>query len=63
MVDAIGNRNGREALLRLHRLLEDEDPHPVFGMIVRQFRLIIQARECLEHGTTRARFSSSPVCC
>jgi DNA polymerase-3 subunit delta len=50
MVDAIGNRNGREALLRLHRLLEEEDPHPVFGMIVRQFRLIIQARECLERG-------------
>ncbi len=50
MVDAIGNRNGREALQRLHRLLEAEDPHPVFGMIVRQFRLILQARECLERG-------------
>lgn len=51
MVDAIGNRDTREALQRLHRLLEEEDPHPVFGMIVRQFRLILQARECLERGT------------
>lgn len=51
MVDAIGNRNAREALQRLHRLLEEEDPHPIFGMIIRQFRLILQARECLERGT------------
>ncbi len=50
MVDAIGNRNAREALQRLHRLLDEEDPHPVFGMIIRQFRLILQARECLERG-------------
>lgn len=50
LVDSIGSRNGRQALQRLHRLLEDEDPHPVFGMIVRQFRLILQAREYMELG-------------
>ena len=32
----------------LRRLLEDGDPLPLFGMIVRQFRLLIQVRELLD---------------
>jgi DNA polymerase III subunit delta len=50
MVDAIGNGNVRLALNLLRRLLEDEDENSLFGMIVRQFRLLIQAREILDEG-------------
>ena len=45
MVDAIGQRHPRNAMLYLHRLLEvGEHPLGIFGMIVRQFRLLIQVR-------------------
>ncbi|MBN2392817.1 MAG: DNA polymerase III subunit delta [Anaerolineae bacterium] len=45
MVDAIGQRNPRNAMLYLHRLLEvGEHPLGIFGMIVRQLRLLIQVR-------------------
>lgn len=45
MVDAIGQRNPRRAVTYLHRLLEvGEHPLAIFGMIVRQFRLIIRVR-------------------
>lgn len=50
MVDAIGQRNGREALARLHRLLENEDARYAFAMTIRQFRLILQAREAKQDG-------------
>jgi len=54
MVDAIGNRNGKLAVETLHILLEDSDPLPLFGMIVRQFRLMLQAREILDSGGSQA---------
>lgn len=45
LVDAIGQRDPRSAALYLHRLLEvGEHPLGIFGMIVRQFRLLIQVR-------------------
>lgn len=50
MVDAVGERNGKVALKHLHRLLEEEDPRPIFFMLVRQFRLIIQACEAIDRG-------------
>ncbi len=50
MVDALGNRQGRRALQVLHQLLEEEDPLPLFGMIVRQFRLLLLTRELLDSG-------------
>jgi DNA polymerase-3 subunit delta len=50
MVDAIGQRNGKEALARLHRLLENEEARYAFSMTIRQFRLILQAREAIESG-------------
>ena len=50
MVDAIGNRDGQTAVKTLHILLEDSDALPLFGMIVRQFRLMLQAREILDAG-------------
>lgn len=52
MVDAIGRRDGATAARLLHRLLEDDDPLRLFGMIVRQFRLLLQAREYLNEGGT-----------
>ncbi|KPK89451.1 MAG: hypothetical protein AMJ88_17555 [Anaerolineae bacterium SM23_ 63] len=50
MVDAIGLRQGQEALRHLHILLEDSDSGYAFAMIVRQFRLLLQAREALDDG-------------
>lgn len=50
MVDALGQRRGQEALQRLRRLLADKDPKYAFAMIVRQFRLLLRAREALDLG-------------
>jgi DNA polymerase-3 subunit delta len=47
-VDALSNGNGKAAQHLLHRLLETEDPFTLWGMVVRQFRLLIQAREILD---------------
>lgn len=47
-VDALANGNGTSAQHLLHRLLENEDPFSLWGMVVRQFRLLIQAREILD---------------
>ena len=48
MVDALAMGNGKSAQKLLHRLLEDEDAFSVWGMVVRQFRLLLQAREVLD---------------
>ncbi len=50
MVDALGRRDGTVALRLLHRLLDNDDPLRLFGMVVRQFRLLILAREYLNGG-------------
>ncbi len=50
LVDALALRNHRLALKLLRRLLDSQDYFAVFGMIVRQFRLLILAREALERG-------------
>ena len=50
MVDALANGNSRQAIGLLHRLLEEQDPLSLFGMIVRQFRLLVQARELIDEG-------------
>jgi DNA polymerase-3 subunit delta len=47
-VDALANGNGKSAQYLLHRLLENEDSFSLWGMVVRQFRLLIQAREILD---------------
>ena len=47
-VDALANGNGKNAQHLLHRLLENEDAFSLWGMVVRQFRLLIQAREILD---------------
>jgi DNA polymerase-3 subunit delta len=50
LVDAMGERNGRLALQILHALEEENEPSELFGMIVRQFRLLLQVREILDVG-------------
>ena len=50
MVDAMAEGRSQQALQLLHSLLEDADHYGVFGMIVRQFRLLLMAREVLDGG-------------
>ena len=48
LVDALGNRDRKRAISEYHRLLADNDAQSIFGMIVRQFRLLLQSREILD---------------
>jgi DNA polymerase III subunit delta len=52
MVDAIADGRANLALELLHRLLadKDEDVFRVYGMVIRQFRLLLQAKEHLISG-------------
>ena len=51
MVDAMAEGRGQVALNLMHRLLKDKtDPFSLYGMIVRQFRLLLLAKEYLEAG-------------
>lgn len=50
MVDSIASGNARQAITMLHRLLETQEPLSLFGMITRQFRLLVQARELIDEG-------------
>jgi DNA polymerase-3 subunit delta len=53
MVDAIGRQDGKTALTIAELLLaEGSEPLSLFGMINRQFRLLILAREHLDSGGT-----------
>jgi len=52
-VDALSSGNGKSAQHLLHRLLETEDPFSLWGMVIRQFRLLIQAREILDGRGTK----------
>lgn len=58
MVDALGARDGRRALQLLHRLLgEGKAPLYLLTMIVRQFRLLLLARELDALGTPAAEMA------
>jgi DNA polymerase-3 subunit delta len=60
MVDAVGQRNGGLALKLLHRLLDEgDDPLRIFGMIIRQYRLLLLMREQLDNGVSPA--SAGPL--
>jgi DNA polymerase-3 subunit delta len=50
LVDALGSQDGRKAMGMLQRLLEYQDYYAIFGMIVRQYRLLIQSRELIDQG-------------
>ncbi len=47
-VDAIGQRRAKAAQAELHKLLDREEPLYVLGMIVRQLRLMLLAKELLD---------------
>ncbi len=50
MVDALGRREAAVATSLMHRLLDDQEPLMILGMINRQFRLLLQTREVLDAG-------------
>ena len=66
MVDAIGYGDGQKAMFMLRRLLEDNKPLTLFGMVIRQFRLLIQVRELMDqdpgsdHNKIAQRIGSHP---
>ena len=45
LVDALGNQDGKKAQGYLRTLLSDEDARSIFGMILRQFRLLLLTQE------------------
>ncbi|MBI5930193.1 MAG: DNA polymerase III subunit delta [Chloroflexi bacterium] len=51
MVDALGQRNAQKTIALLHQLLSESDAMQLFGMVIRQFRLLIQTRDLLDNGT------------
>ena len=50
MVDALANRDGKNASALLHQLLEERDALSIFQMIIRQFRMVLVARELMDNG-------------
>jgi DNA polymerase-3 subunit delta len=50
MVDSMALGDAPKALRQLGRLLEEQDIHSLFGMIVRQFRLLILTKEAVMEG-------------
>jgi DNA polymerase-3 subunit delta len=52
LVDALGQNDGRKAQHVLHQMLEDEEAFELWGMVIRQFRLLLQAREMLDERAT-----------
>jgi DNA polymerase-3 subunit delta len=50
MVDALGQGRTNVALRQLDGLLQNGDPYSLFGMVVRQFRLLLLTREQLAYG-------------
>jgi DNA polymerase III subunit delta len=53
LVDALGSRDKVAAMGMLQRLLEEQEAQLIFGMVVRQFRLLLQTREMLDEGKTQ----------
>lgn len=50
MVDSLADQNEKAAMVMLHRLLETQDPISIFSMVVRQFRLMLLARDVMDRG-------------
>lgn len=59
MVDALGQRNHREAITRLHELLNaGESPIYLLYMITRQFRILTQVKELAGQGMRQSAVQS-----
>jgi DNA polymerase III subunit delta len=48
MVDALALGNSKQAQRLMHKLLEDEDAFAIWPMVIRQFRLLLLARDVIE---------------
>ena len=48
-VDAMGNRNRETAIKVFHRLLSVQEPQRIFAMVVRQFRLLLLAKDIVSN--------------
>ena len=60
LVDSLGRRDKKQALTLLQGILRmNEHPLKILTMIARQFRLLIQAKSCLEEGIPRREIASS----
>jgi DNA polymerase III subunit delta len=57
LVDALGARDGPKALRLLYVLLDEQDPLALSGMIIRQFRLLLLAREVMDRGGNPGQIS------
>ncbi len=61
LVDALGNGRGKDAQAMLHQLLDEQDAFSIFGMVVRQFRLLLLAREVIDNrGNVQAELKQHP---
>ncbi|MFA4909958.1 MAG: DNA polymerase III subunit delta [Desulfobacteria bacterium] len=53
LIDSVGNKNREKALNLLMKILASGEDHlKILGMIIRQFRLILRAKEMLQKGLT-----------
>ena len=50
MVEALADRNARQAARLLHSLLSETDAYNLFGLVVRQFRFLVKIKEILDEG-------------
>lgn len=55
LVDGLADGDGKAAQKVLHQLLDTEDPAAIWGMVIRQFRLLLQAKEILDEGGNKTR--------
>ncbi|MBT3321957.1 MAG: DNA polymerase III subunit delta [Anaerolineae bacterium] len=61
LVDALGSGRGKDAQAMLHQLLDEQDAFSIFGMVVRQFRLLLLAREVIDNrGNVQAELKQHP---
>ena len=58
LVDALGERNGKKAMEQFLLLTDKSDVMELTGMIHRQFRLLIQAREVMDEGGRQDKVQS-----
>jgi len=58
LVDALGVRDGKQAMQELHRLIDlGENPLGLLAMITRQFRLLIQVKELMGQSISQAEMA------
>ena len=60
LVDNIGKKNKKEALIQLHNMLKQKEPPlKILAMIGRQFRLLIQVKNHLINGNTQREIAAN----